>query len=204
MTSEKFHRRDYTSGHRPSMQTYTHKKLRAFTLIELLVVVAIIGIMTGVAMVSSGNGRTDKELETSAREFVAVVREVQNYALTGRQFSTTDTDACVDGFRFRLRWNETVAHNDYHLRYRHNVSGSCTGDIVASYTLKNGVVFSGSSANSIFFTMPWANIFNNSGTALELATPNYVTVTLTKSSRSHVVCIYADGRITNKAGASCS
>jgi prepilin-type N-terminal cleavage/methylation domain-containing protein len=186
------------------MPIHTKKNLRAFTLIEVLVVVAIMGIMTGVAVMSFGNGRTDKELETSAREFVAVAREVQNYALTGRQFSTTDTDACADGFRFRLRWNDnTTAHNDYHLRYRHNVSGSCTGDIVASYTLKNGVVFSGS-ASSIFFTMPWANIFNNSGTALELATPNYVTVTLTKSSRSHVVCIYADGRITNKAGASCS
>lgn len=186
------------------MTGFKKKNLHAFTLVEVVVVMAIIGIMTAVVSVSLGDSRTKKELETNARAFVGVVREAQNYALTGKQFTVSGVvqDPCTDGFR--VRWYDG-ASNTYTLRYRYkNTTGSCSGFLVATYILKNGVVFvGGPSFNSIYFTLPHANILNNSGISLESVSPNYVTVTFTKQSLSHVVCIYADGRILDQAGSTC-
>lgn len=155
--------------------------VRGFTLIEVMVVMAIISIMAGIIISSLGSGRAERELETNAREFASVVREAQNYALTGRQF-VANTDPCA----FQVDWSGS----SYTLKYRYlDASRNCTqtSDIL-SYTLKNGVVFDNSS--TVQFNVPHAvNAISGSENA-----------TFEKSSTYHRVCMYEDGRVTDYAG----
>jgi prepilin-type N-terminal cleavage/methylation domain-containing protein len=159
--------------------------VRAFTLIEVMVVVAIIGIMAGIVIIPLGNGRIERELEANAREFVGVVREAQNYALTGRQ-AVAGTDPC----RFHMSWSGS----NYTLTYWYkDAGGTCNQTSpMAAYTLKNGVVFGNS--DTLYFTLPHANLDFSTGSR---------GATLTKQSISHIACVYADGRISDQSGASC-
>jgi type II secretion system protein H len=165
---------------------YSKKNPNAFTLIEVMVVMAIMAIMAAIAMISLGSGHIKKDLETNAREFVGVVREAQNYALTGKQ-AVVGTDPC----RFRIDWGGST----YALTYWYkNAAGNCNQTFqMATYTLKNGVVFSNNNTNFLYFTLPHAN--SNFG-AIKSAT-------LTKRSNSHTVCIYEDGRMNDQPGISC-
>lgn len=166
------------------MLKHTHDNLRAFTLIEVVVVMAIISIMTGVIMVSFGSGRTQKELETNAREFASVVREAQNYALTGRE-AIADTTPCS----FGIAWSG----GNYNVSYVYKTGGACTqSSIVGSYSLKNGVTFD--NAGSFNFSLPHASLSFASGSRPAV---------LTKQSLSHVVCTYAEGRVLDQPGSAC-
>jgi type II secretory pathway pseudopilin PulG len=111
------------------------KNLRGVTLMELTVIIAIIGIMTVVAMVSLSGAKNSKAVETAAREVAAAVREAQNYAITGKNAK----GGCSYSFSY------TALSSGY------NISG-CS-DI--SYTLKNGVLF-GAAGGSISFSIPSA------------------------------------------------
>lgn len=159
------------------MATIIKKNLRGFTFIEVIVVMAIIGIMAGIVAVSFKTGRVEKELETNAREFAGVVREAQNYALTGKQFKT-DTSPC----RFQVEWSESSYKLIY---YYKDASGNCNQPLtMVTYPLKNGVTF-GNSGN-LFFTVPHADFSGNTS------------ATFSKSQNNYFVCISSDGRITDK------
>jgi len=160
----------------------TKKNGAGFTLIEVMVVVALMGIMAALSIVSLESGRIERELEANAREFVGIVREAQNYALTGRQIG--GNTACS----FSVVW----AASTYSFRY--TPSGNCAASPtpIASYALKNGVAFS--NTNALSFSLPHA--------ALDFSTGNR-SATFTKQSSSYVVCIYADGRISDQRGAAC-
>lgn len=161
------------------------KLFSGFTLIELLIVIAIISIITVVLLLSFGNSRIKKELETNANEFAGVVREAQNYALTGKQ-AVSGTTPCG----YQINWSGS----SYSITYRSiNSSGVCvSGSALAQYSLKNSVVFSGS--DSFTFNLPYADLSFGSGTK---------TIIFTKQSLSHVVCVYSGGRTTDVAGAIC-
>lgn len=169
------------------MITIPKKNLRAFTLIEVMVVVAIISIMAVIVIIPLGSGRIKRELEANAREFVGVVREAQNYALTGKQ-AVAGTDPCS----FRVNWGGS----NYTLTYWYkNVSGTCNQTFqMATYTLKNGVTFSNTS--NLYFTLPHADLtFGAPGPSIG--------ATFIKQSSSHIACVYADGRISDQPGAIC-
>ena len=159
------------------------KNPRAFTLIEVMVVLAIIGIMTVLVVTSLGNGRVQRELETNAREFAAVVREAQNYALTGKQF-VAGTTPCF--------FSVSGGGAGYTLTYGYkNVgTGACSETSPVNYALKNGVTFSGA-VDTVPFTLPHATLDIVAGSK---------SATFIKSSTYHKVCVYADGRITDYAG----
>jgi prepilin-type N-terminal cleavage/methylation domain-containing protein len=152
------------------------KNLRGFTLTEIIVVVAIIGIMTSLVTVSMRTGRINKELEANAREFAGIVREAQNNALTGKQIG--GNTACA----FYVTW---TAPSTYSLKY--TPSGSCGASptLIVSYSLKNGVTFSG--GGTFNFKLPYAT----------LSTPTVQATIFSKSGSSHVVCTYADGRVSD-------
>ncbi|NCQ06665.1 MAG: prepilin-type N-terminal cleavage/methylation domain-containing protein, partial [Candidatus Moranbacteria bacterium] len=61
------------------------QKNTGVTLIELIVVMAILGIMASITTISFGSSRDKRAVETNARQFAAVVRLAQNYALSGKQ-----------------------------------------------------------------------------------------------------------------------
>jgi prepilin-type N-terminal cleavage/methylation domain-containing protein len=163
------------------MFTIRKNNFRAFTLIEMLVVMAIVSIMTAVAIVSFGSGRIKKELETNAREFASAVREAQNYALTGRQ--AAGLTACA----FSVTWTSSSTY-----KFGVTPSGSC-GAVpasIVSYSLKNGVTVS--NFGTISFQLPWAIVVSGGGSQ----------VIFSKSSNTHSVCVSADGKITDQVGSS--
>lgn len=161
------------------------KNSAGFTLIEVLIAMAIMGIMAGIIAVSLGNGRIERELEANAREFTGVVREAQNYALTGKQ-AIVGTDPC----RFRISWSGS----SYTLTYWFKDTGEVCNQnsVMATYTLKNGVVFS--NADAFYFTLPHAT--------LDFAAVSKEVI-LNKQSINHVVCVYATGRISDQLGIIC-
>ncbi|MDO8566142.1 MAG: prepilin-type N-terminal cleavage/methylation domain-containing protein [Candidatus Moranbacteria bacterium] len=150
------------------------KLFSGFTIIELLVVIAIISIITVVLLLSFGDSRVKKELETNANEFAGVVREAQNYALTGKQAGGGTVCA------FSVTW---TTPSTYSLGY--TASGSCATapTSLVSYSLKNGVIFSNSGAVS--FKSPWAEV-----------TTGDVQVNFSRSGNTHSVCVNAEGKIS--------
>lgn len=173
------------NGRKPYSLEVEPPSARAFTLIEVMIVVAIIGILSGIVIIPLGNGRIERELETNAREFVGVVREAQNYALTGKQ-AVAGTDPC----RFFMSWSGS----SYTLSYWYkDASGVCNQTfLMATYTLNNGVAFG--SGDTLYFTLPHANLDFSTGSR---------GATFTKQSINHIACVYADGRISDQTGASC-
>ncbi len=160
----------------------TKTNLFAFTLIELLVVVAIMGIAATIILVDWSGARTKQQLDTSAREVEALIREGQNYALTGFQ-RVAGSEPCA----FRVTWGGS----DYSLTYRYKSAGACTQSLVLqSYTLANGITFS--AASSVDFTLPHGDF---SGATR--------TIVLSKLSTFHTVCVYTNGLINNIPGAAC-
>jgi len=160
------------------------KNSAGFTLIEVLIVLSIVSIMAVVSIVSLGNGRTERELETNARAVASAIREVQNYALTGRQI-VAGTDPCG----FRVSWSGATYSTDY--MYKNGAVCNRTSSI-ASYTLKNGVVFI--TSDVLTFSLPHAALSFSGGSKAAI---------LSKQSTSSVVCVYADGRITDQRGSAC-
>lgn len=159
--------------------------LPAFTLIEILVILAIVGILSTIMLVDFGSSRVTQELEGSAREVAGAFREAQNYALTGYQ-GVTGSDPC----RFDVTWGASAYTTVYWYK---DGAGDCTqSSLLRSYTLRNGIVFSG--VGTYHFTLPHAAV-SFGGASLP--------VTLTKAGVAYTVCTYANGLINHYAGASC-
>lgn len=160
------------------MTTFLEKNLRAFTFVEVVVVMAIISIVFGMVIVSLTNSRVKRELETNAREFAGVVRQAQNYALTGKQI-LEGTNPC----QFQVDWNGSGYTLIYHYK---DSNGNCNQtSTMAVYPLKNGVTFTGS--GSLSFTLPHAV---SGSTSLQFI----------KNGINHTVCISSDGRVSDHPG----
>ena len=145
---------------------------KAVTLIELIITIAIIGIMTGVLLVSFGSSRTDKALETAARETAATIREAQNYALTGK-----GAGAGCNIYTF------SYGNGDDKNEYGIDNGGGCS--INASYSLENGVVFQNS--GSFNFSAPHGAI-GGLGVSPRI-------ITLNKGGKNINVCVYSSGKV---------
>ena len=143
---------------------------KAVTLIELIITIAIIGIMTGVLLVSFGSSRTDKALETAARETAATIREAQNYALTGK-----GAGAGCNIYTF------SYGNGDDKNEYGIDNGGGCS--INASYSLGNGVVFQNSGSFNFSAPLGISNLAAVEG------------ITLTKSGKTIKVCVYPSGKV---------
>lgn len=170
----------------------TKHHLRAFTLIEALVTLAIISIMSVILLVGLSNSRTTQQLESAAREVEAAIREAQNYALTGYQ-DVANSDPC----RFQIL--STAGTPNYSIIYFYKDSNDACNrqDTIASYSLRNGVVFS--AVSNFYYTLPYAKAsFDSTDGTVEKST-----ILLTLSGASHVVCVYDNGLINNRSGTSC-
>jgi len=161
------------------------KNRSGVTLIELLIVIALIGIMSAVTIAFLGSGKNQKELESSAREVVAALREAQNLALTGKIMETNK-------FPCSYVFQAVSGGSDYSIKYTYHESGQdCSkskfsGDY-AMYTLKNGVKFSTAQPN-IIFSVPHATLEDNYPFVIK------------KGADFFSICLCATGKIVEQSG----
>ena len=145
---------------------------RGLSLMEVLILISIIGVMSAISIGAMVTAKTNSELESAAEEVVAVLREAQNYSLTGKDVSAV---CSVYGF------NVPVVNGS-----NYSIGNTC---FTYNYQLKNGIVFSNS--GTVNFTAPHAA---TSGTTLRYllrkgATTSYYTV-----------CVNTAGLITKLNG----
>lgn len=157
---------------------------RGFTLLEILVVIAVIGIVSSVILMSTGNARTEREVSSASQDVVGLLREAQQYALTGKQF-VNSTDPC----QFRVTWNSGSASLTTTYYYKGS-NGVCDQSVtVSTFNLQGGVVFANSGV--VDFSLPHGRP--------SFATPN-VALQLSKAGVSGVACVYQSGLVKNALG----
>lgn len=150
---------------------------RGVTLPELMVTMAIIGILSAVSITAMTIAKRNAEVEAAAEEVVAVLREAQNYSITGKDASSTCGTYTV----------YFANNNPSTCRIRNGLVNPCVLD--QTHTLKNGVTFS--SIGNTSFTAPFGVISPAVGTR------NIVT----KGGTSYTICVNAAGLVTKHSGA---
>lgn len=158
--------------------------LPGYTLLELLVVVAIVSIASAIVISNFSASRVKEDTNASVREVMAVMRQAQNDALTGRQY-VANAKPC----RFQVSWaGSTYTYTFWYL----DSFGLCNTSLsVKSYTLKNSAAFSG--VGSLSFSPPHGTV--------NPAVTN--TIEITNSGSSRVVCVSATGLVTSAVGSTC-
>lgn len=154
------------------------KNKNGFTLIEVMVVIAIIGIMTSISIVSFITSRRNAALEAASREVEAVLREAQNYALSGKNL----TDPACVGFNVTT-FLEGATLSGY------RVVNSCMN---ISFSLKNRIVFS--SGGTIRFLIPHGRL----GIA-----PNVNYFRVSDGVNYYNICVNDAGLITRNFNSAC-
>jgi prepilin-type N-terminal cleavage/methylation domain-containing protein len=142
------------------------------TLVELVTVMAIISIGVSVVLVYLGNARVAKELEAEGRKVAAVIKEAQNYSLTGK-----NADSCPASPDNNNKVSFTAGGNAYGIL-------NCN---VTSYTLSGGVTFANGGLSSVAFTVPHGNVV--------LVPSNGTFVILTKAGQNYRICINSAGEV---------
>lgn len=148
------------------------------SLLELVVLIAIIGIISAISIVSLVDSQRNAEVEAAAEEVVAVLREAQNYALSGKVIGAGGVGCS----------NYQVSFASGSPDYSIEMTGPCSGANL-NYTLKNGVV-----VTSI------VDIGNVSFSAPHGTSPNQGYLVVEKGATSYSVCINKAGLITKKSG----
>jgi prepilin-type N-terminal cleavage/methylation domain-containing protein len=152
-----------------------------FSFTEVVIVVAIVGIMSSVGVVSINQSRIRKEVESEALKVMAVIRQAQNNALTGK------TQNQNGGADFPCNYRVDAGGNRYFLEYiyKQNINSDCATTLdrfnVATQQLSGGVTFvAGSNVN---FDVPFGTASGNS--QFELIKGNF----------RHYVCVCASGKV---------
>lgn len=152
-------------------------------MIEVLIVIAIIGILSAMVLVSLAGARTARDLDRSAHEVAAVLREAQNYALSGRSASIGENNCSYSV-------QVTSGSSNYSLRHTYG-SGCGSNDSLSNYSLTRGVVFGSNLTAS--FSVPRG-----------VLTPAPASIALTKDGSTVYVCLSAAGQISeNGSNSTC-
>lgn len=164
-------------------------KLHGFTLVEVMVVMAMISIMVAVTLVTIGDARDKKIVEGEARKLSAVMRELQNYALTGKQMVANQV-TCGVGI-------EAIANGatSYAPFYTYRTGTDCStpsaNTPLTTNTLLPGVTFS-TATGVVSFSVPRGEV---NGAPARIG--------VSKGSVVYSVCLYQSGRIEDVSGATC-
>lgn len=184
------------------MREKTKRHLSGFTFVELIVAMAILSTLAAVTIASMSGNRTRQEVESATRLVASVVREAQNYALTGKNITATPTARpCqfrVVGAGASISIEQLNAGDDQcPLIPGTATSGAWVSG--ATYPLSNGVTVS---AGGVRFDVPRGEPTNSSGVELSGVT-GPVDFSVSKGDTAHV-CVYPLGRIEEKpVGGSC-
>jgi len=163
-----------------------NKNKKGTTLLEVMAVIGIIGIMASMTVVSMNDARTNASLESAAEEIIAVMREAQNYSLTGKEITT----GCG---KFRV---SRVNGGSYRLRiYETNSETPCSG-VNYLYTLNNGVELD-SSNWEINFTAPHGDIISTNCLSGGV---NWERIRVGRSGKYYTICFNKAGLIKKFPG----
>lgn len=153
------------------------KTKKAFSLIELITVIAIIGIMTGIAVVSLTPAKTSAKLDAAGREVASAIKLAQSYALQGKVAGGSVpcgygvyADEDMTGYRiFYLLKGGSDNCEDLNNSSSDINSADKTSKISEAYTLKDGVKFSSDSKKSwVYYSVPHGNMFSSAKVIWEL------------------------------------
>lgn len=158
------------------------KLIPAFTLIEVVVAMAIIAILAAVTIVSMSGYRVNALLQRASHRFAGIVREAQNYAVTGRTLS--GGPAC----RYSVKLTGTAPnYTGYELFGKVRGSGpACDGatETIRTTQLPGGIQMS-SPVQYFIYELPRANS----------TLASVVEVQFSKSGINYLVCVYPSGRV---------
>ncbi len=160
------------------------KNQAAFTLIEIMIAMAIVSIVSSVMLVNFNAKRSQNGVEQSAREVASVVRQAQNYALTGKQ-----TPAGGNPCSFDVTWGG-VGTTNVLLVNNWNNSGACTALTILTYRLRDGVTLNGV-AGLVSFSVPFSTVLSA------------VTIVVSKDGQSYAICVSTSGSVTTVSGSIC-
>lgn len=173
-----------------------------FTLVEVVVTTAALSIMAAVTIMSLSGNKTRHEVQSATRLVASVLREAQNYALTGKNITSNPANRPC---KFRARsvgsgsaiFVEQLSAGMASCPQPGLVPDSWVG---APYTLTNGVVFS--ATTEVRFDVPRGEPTNSTGT--ELSGVMFVDFPVSKSGLTAHACVYPLGRVGEKAvGSNC-
>ncbi|MFZ1720353.1 MAG: type II secretion system protein [Candidatus Moraniibacteriota bacterium] len=173
------------------------KKKKGFTLVELMVVMAMTAIMLAVTLTSLSGVKDRKAVEGEARKMAATIREMQNYALTGRQMGVGQV-TCGVGI-------DSISDTDtsYRVSYAYRSGATCANSptfvSLSTNSLSNGVKFfvgSSNTTDAFYFKVPRGNLMDRSSVAVTTAQ----LIVLQKNTASYSVCIYPVGIVTETEG----
>ena len=134
------------------------KKEKGITLIELIIIIALFSVMMVGVLVFSTQAKTRKEVDLESDKIKSVVREAQNYALTGRGIVQSGCEF------FEVSWS--TGGSNYFVKSMNSASGDYTGcSINESYQLEYNVSFSNS--GRIVFKVPHGNIITSSSVGIK-------------------------------------
>lgn len=181
---------------------------------ELMIVIAVIGIMTGVAFVSLGGSKAAKQVEVSARQLAAAIRQAQNYALSGRQdLASAAKKVCGYGVYFvneatqyKIFYNYTTSGSNCdtanltNINYDTNDPQTYSADVETQALQKNVAVSISSDASSaIYFTAPFGDVYYNGG-ALGKKT---ITMKQVGGSAFYNICLSGRGNVVENGTINC-
>jgi prepilin-type N-terminal cleavage/methylation domain-containing protein len=176
------------------------KTKKAFSLVELITVIAIIGIMTGIAIVSLTPAKTAAKLDAAGREVASAIKLAQSYALQGKVaggavpcgfginiidstnyeiFYATSGINCaefnrIDSTKTSLKWTDASIES------------------LEKYALKDGITFNDNIGKKVFyFTVPHSVIFGNDGKLMA----NELNIVLTFSGKSKIIKVKPGGAV---------
>lgn len=186
------------------------KNRKGFSLAELLVVMAIISIMTVAVLISYANSRKLNAINVSGRNFAAIVRELQNNALNGKQ-SVSGIVVCGYGFHisgsapfytYDLYYNSYVPAPNTDCNSVGKGFGNPTHVYSAGNSFGNNVTIS--AATGAYFTLPGGAIYSDTYSASGTPLSSPFQINLSLSSLNYPICLYAGGRVEEPGiGKSC-
>ncbi|KKP63821.1 MAG: hypothetical protein UR60_C0038G0004 [Candidatus Moranbacteria bacterium GW2011_GWF2_34_56] len=145
--------------------------------------------MSAISIVSYVTSKRNAELETAAEELVAVLREAQNYSLTGKEVSSTCSN---------YRVTVINGSSNYLLR-TYTAGGVACGNINSTYVFRSGVVTS-SGAGYLSFAAPHASVTRTAG----MVAGSFFRIALSKGGGSYYVCFNHAGLIKKTTSSSCN